>query len=102
MNCNPIPPQNRQPFDEEHVRQVPDTEGVFQLLDPDHNVLSIRGTADLRQDLKQMLENNEKAALFEYEENRMYSRRESELIQKYLQAHGEMPGGADDDMEDLF
>ena len=25
------------------------------------------------------------------EENKMYSQRESELLQKYLQAHGEMP-----------
>jgi len=28
----------------------------------------------------------------------MYSQRESELIQQYLQEHGEMPGGGDDDL----
>jgi hypothetical protein len=28
----------------------------------------------------------------------MYSQRESELIQKYLQEHGEMPGGGGDDL----
>jgi hypothetical protein len=32
----------------------------------------------------------------------MYSQRESELIQKYLQEHGEMPGGTADDLDDLF
>ena len=32
----------------------------------------------------------------------MYSQRESELIQKYLQEHGEMPGGAADDLDDLY
>ena len=32
----------------------------------------------------------------------MYSRRESEWIQKYVQEHGEMPGGGDDDLDDLF
>ena len=37
-------------------------------------------------------EDNDKAAWFEYEEDKMYSQRESELIQKYLQEHGEMPG----------
>jgi len=31
----------------------------------------------------------------------MYSQSESELIQKYLQEHGEMPGGGDDD-DELF
>jgi hypothetical protein len=32
----------------------------------------------------------------------MYSQRESELLQKYLQEHGEMPGGGGDDLDDLF
>jgi len=31
---------------------------------------------------------------------KMYSMRESELIQQYLQEHGKMPGGGEDD--DLF
>ncbi len=30
------------------------------------------------------------ASFFEFEESNMYSQRESELIQKYLQEHGEM------------
>jgi len=45
---------------------------------------------------------NENAALFEFEEDKMFSRRESELIQKYLQAHGKMPGGGVDGLDDLF
>ena len=32
----------------------------------------------------------------------MFSLRESELIQKYIQEHGEIPGGAADDLDDLF
>jgi hypothetical protein len=44
------------------------------------------------------LEDNDKAVWFEYEEDKMYSQRESELIQKYLQAHGQMPGGGGDDL----
>jgi len=35
----------------------------------------------------------------------MYSKRESELMQVYLQKHGAMPpgdGGGDDDLDDLF
>ncbi|MBI5570545.1 MAG: hypothetical protein HY914_11425 [Desulfomonile tiedjei] len=37
---------------------------------------------------------------FDFEGDRMYSRRESELIQQHLQQYGEMPGGGDED--DLF
>lgn len=39
---------------------------------------------------------------YEYEKDKMYSKRESELIRKFLQAHGEMPHGGGDDLDDLF
>ncbi len=96
LGCNPVPPQDWLLFDEESINQVPAAEGVFQLLDEAHNVLAIKGTHDLRAELLTALEDNDNAAWFEYEEDKMYSRRESELIQKYLQEHGKMPGGLDD------
>jgi hypothetical protein len=99
LGCNPVPPQNWLPFDEENINRVPAAEGVFQLLDEQHHVLAIKGTQNLRAELLTALEDNDNAAGFEYEEDKMYSRRESELLQKYLQAHGEMPGGG---WEDLF
>jgi len=102
IGCNPAPPQAWLPFDEAHIKQLPETEGVFKLLDAGHNVLAIKGAANLRQELLLALEENDNAALFEFEEDKMYSKRESELIQKYLQAHGEMPGGGADDLADLF
>jgi NADPH-dependent glutamate synthase beta subunit-like oxidoreductase len=98
LGCNPAPPQLWLSFDEAHVNQIPESEGVFKLLDEAHNVLSIKGTANLRQELLMAMEDNQNAALFEYEEDKMYSQRESELIQKYLQEHGEMPGGGGDDL----
>ncbi len=102
MGCNPSPPARWLTFTMENIAQVPDTEGVFQLLDDEHNVLVIKGTASLKIDLMAAFEENEKAALFEFEEDKMYSQRESELIQRYLQEHGEMPRGGDDDLDDLF
>jgi NADPH-dependent glutamate synthase beta subunit-like oxidoreductase len=102
MRCNPLPPEKWLSFNKENINEVPEEEGVFQLLDEDHNVLAIKGTANLRESLLEQLEENEKAAWFEYEEDKMYSQRESELIQHYLQKHGEMPGGGDDELDDLF
>jgi NADPH-dependent glutamate synthase beta subunit-like oxidoreductase len=102
MGCNPVPPAYWLPCDEEHIRQVPETEGVFQLLDADHQILSIKGTANLRRELLEALEDNETASFFEFEADKMFSQRESELIQKYIQEHGEMPGGGGDDLDDLF
>jgi len=102
MAFNPSPPEKWLTFNEENANQVPETEGVYQLLDEDHLVLVIKGTANLREALKEELDENEKAVWFEFEEDKMYSKRESELIQKYLQEHGEMPGGGDSDLDDLF
>jgi NADPH-dependent glutamate synthase beta subunit-like oxidoreductase/ferredoxin len=102
LGCNPAPPEHLYAFDDEHINQVPEAEGVFQLYDEERNVLAIKGTANLRQDLLQTLEDNENAVWFEYKEDKMFSQRESELIQKYLQEHGEMPGGGPDDLDDLF
>jgi NADPH-dependent glutamate synthase beta subunit-like oxidoreductase len=98
LGCNPVPPHDWLAFDEENLNQAPAAEGVFQLLDEAHNVLTIKGTPNLREELLTALEDNDNAAWFEYEEDKMYSRRESELIQKYLQEHGKMPGGGGDDL----
>jgi hypothetical protein len=32
----------------------------------------------------------------------MYTSRESQMIQAYLQQHGKMPGGGADELDDLF
>lgn len=101
MGCNPSPPEKWLAFGEEEIKQVPETEGVFQLLDEDHHVLAIKGTPNLRAALLKELVENEKTVWFEFEEDKMYSKRESELIQKYLQEHGKMPGG-DSDLDELF
>lgn len=101
IGCNPPPPRAWLRLTEDAVGEVPEAEGVFQLMDEDHRVLSIQGTANLRQALFQELEGNDQAALFAFEEDKMYSKRESELLQKHLQVHGEMPGDGED-LDDLF
>ncbi len=94
MECNPSPPEKRLAFKKENIQQVSEVEGVFQLYDADQNVLAIKGTVNLRKELLIALEDYEKASWFDFEEDKMYSKRESELIQKYLQEHGKMPGGS--------
>ena len=102
-----LPPEDVLLFIAENVATVPDNlEGVFQLLDAEKNILVIKGTADVKTGLSEMLESAEKSKYFIYEEDKMYSKRESELIQVYLQKHGQMPpgdgAGGGDDMDDLF
>jgi len=102
IGCNPAPGAHGLPLDEKHVNQVPETEGVFQLLDAGHRIIAIKGSANLRRDLLETLTANADAFFFEFEEDKLFSRRESELIQKHLQKHGVMPGGGADDLDDLY
>ena len=102
MGANPSPPEKTLPFTEEAVRGVTEEEGVYRLYDAGHNIIAIKGTATLRRSLLAELEHNEQAAFFDVEEDRMYSQRENELIQRYLQEHGRMPGAGDDGLDDLF
>jgi hypothetical protein len=86
-----------------NIASVPQVEGVYQLLDADRVVYAIKGVNDLRGALSEILGTSNKAKFFRVDEDPMYSKRESELIQRYLQEHGCMPPGeGDDDLDDLF
>ncbi len=102
LESNPSPPEKTLGFNEKNINQVPEGEGVFQLYDDGKRVIFIKGTGALRQSLLEALEDYETASWFDFEEDKMYSQRESELIQRYLQEHGEMPGGGASDLDDLF
>lgn len=100
-----LPPQTEAllNLDRECVDSVPETEGVFRLFDPEGEVIQITGASNLREALSKELEKGRDSIRFEFEEDPMYTQRESELIQQYLQQHGKMPGsGGDDDLDDLF
>jgi len=99
-----LPPELWKPLTADEVAAVPQCEGVFQLLDADKKVIGITGTADLNKSLTEKLESPGSAVFFTFEEDPMFTKLESELIQQYLQKHGELPGGGvgGDDLDDLF
>jgi uncharacterized tellurite resistance protein B-like protein len=71
-------------------------------------VFHIAGTMNLRRDLEEQRVANENACFFIWEADPMYTKRESELIQQFLQQYGHLPGaGAEldelyEDLDDLF
>ena len=99
-----LPPEMWLELTGENVDQVPAVEGVFRLLDENKMVIAIKGTQDLQADLKEKLNSDTNARYFEFEVDPMYTKRESELIQQFLQQFGKMPegDGGDDDLDDLF
>ena len=96
-----LPPEKWLEFSSENVSIVPETSGVYQLLDEKKLIIYIVGTPNLRQDLEPQLQTVKKARYFGYEEDPMYTKRESELIQKFLKEHGKMPE-LNEELLDLF
>lgn len=95
-----LPPERWLTLTAENVAAVPEGEGVYVLLDETGRPLKIKGTSNLRSDLESELDSA--AKFFGFEEDKMYSKRESELLQQHLQKYGEMPRGGEDDLDDLF
>ncbi|MFQ5758808.1 MAG: FAD-dependent oxidoreductase [Candidatus Bathyarchaeia archaeon] len=96
-----LPPEKWLEFSLDNVSVVLETSGVYQLLDEKKMIIYIAGTPNLRQDLEQQLKTVKKARYFGYEEEPMYTKRESELIQKFLKEHGKMPE-LNEELFDLF
>ena len=83
------------------MNQVPEAEGVYQLLDEQENTLYIKGAMNLRRELEDQIELYEKTRYFAYEEEPMYTKRETQLLQQYSAEHSEMPEG-NRELDDLF
>jgi hypothetical protein len=97
-----LPPERWIIFDRANVEAVPEVEGVIQLLDENKKAVRIVGSANIQKTLTECLEDPGDIKWFVWEEDPMFTKRESELIQQHLQKYGEMPGGGDDDLDDLF
>lgn len=93
-----LPPEDRLTLKAEVIdEEVPAKEGVFRLFDADGHVLQITGVMDLRAALLASLDGSfaGEARTFRFEEDPMYTQRESEMLAHYLQEHGRMPKGND-------
>ncbi|MEW5761426.1 MAG: hypothetical protein AB1779_11745, partial [Candidatus Thermoplasmatota archaeon] len=83
---------------EENVLNIPAEEGVVQIFDEKKIAILIKGTDNMRELLKEYIN---KGKFFLYEKDKMYTKRESELLQKFLQIHKRMPK-LNDEIEELF
>ncbi|MFH1749204.1 MAG: FAD-dependent oxidoreductase [Planctomycetota bacterium] len=97
-----LPPERWLAFNSSNVDQAPHAEGVLVLAGADKKPTVIKGAADIRAELLERLTPESDVHFFLWEEDRMYTKRESELIQQHLKQYGEMPGGGDDELDDLF
>ena len=98
-----LPPKKKlwTEFIPENVAAVPEVEGIYQLLDEKENVIYIKGAMNLHKEIEEQLETNENAHYFMYEQDEMFTKKESELLQQYITEHGEMPEG-NRELDDLF
>ncbi len=96
-----LPPQKWLSLSFEVIEHVPEVEGAFEILDEEKKVIYIAGAENLRQALLKQLETQKRGKFFRYDVDPLFTKRESELIQKYLQMHGHLPPG-NEELEDLF
>lgn len=93
----PRPPDEWLAFTRENVEAAPESDGVFRLFDDQKQVIYIGSGPNLRESLEEQMDSIDdwvkKARYLHYEQTLMYTMRESELIQQYLQEHGSMPEG---------
>ncbi len=100
----PLPPQGQQQFEPltpEVLGSIPTAEGIYRIYDEKRELVALKGVPNLREGLREQLASSV-GKFFAYEEEAMYTQRESELLQQYLQKHGQLPGGALDELDDLF
>lgn len=98
-----VPPEREEwkRLTEENVGRVPQCEGVYTLFNEAKELIQISGTENLREALADELSKDKGAQYFEYEEDKMFTMRERQLIQRYMTEHGGMPPG-NDEMDELF
>ncbi len=97
-----LPPQKWLELITDNVLLVPETEGAIQVLNENQEIILIQGTPNLRLALEEQLKTNTKACYFDYDEDPMYTKRESELLQQFMQEFGRFPEGNEDLDDDLF
>jgi len=97
-----LPPQKWMELTIDNIQVVPEIEGVIQILNENQEIILIQGTLNLRLALEEQLETNKKACFFNYDEDPMYTKRESELLQQFMQEFGRFPEGNEDLEDDLF
>ncbi len=97
-----LPPERWLKFEPANLGQTPEAGGVILLCGDDRKPTLIKGTENIRTALEEKLSAGNDAVFFQWEEDGMYTKRESELIQQHLNQYGELPGGGDDELDDLF
>jgi len=86
-----FPPEKWIKFETAMISKIPASEGVVQLLDENKKVIYIKGAMNMRKELEEQVATNKEAKYFLYEEAKMFTMRESELLQQFLKKHGKLP-----------
>ncbi len=97
-----LPPQKWLELTTENIQDVPETEGAIQILNENQEIILIQGTQNMRLAVDKQLSTNSNVCFFNYEEDPMYTKRESELLQQFMQEFGRFPERNEDLDDDLF
>jgi len=96
-----LPPKLIFELSKENTADVPETAGVFLFYDEKREIIYIAGTGTIRSALMEKWQSVGDARFFSFEEHGMYTMRENELLEKYLNKHGKLPE-VNNEIDDLY
>jgi predicted molibdopterin-dependent oxidoreductase YjgC len=96
-----LPPLALLAYTQEEIDKVPEEEGVVQLFDENSEVIYIAGAVNMRKELQVNLESSQGAKYFIFDNDEMFTQRQNELIQHYIDTHGQQPR-INEELDDLF
>ncbi len=97
-----FPPQRWLELNSDNIQTVPEAEGVIQILNENQEIILIQGTPNLRKAMEEQLASKSNACFFDYDEDPMFTKRESEMLQQFMQQFGRFPEENEDLDDDLF
>jgi ferredoxin len=96
-----LPPPAYLDYTQSNVDAVPEEEGVVQLFDEHSEVIYIAGSANVRKELQVNMKSAQGATYFTFKQDEMFTQRQNELMQHYIDFHGKLPR-INEELDDLF
>lgn len=90
-----------QALNQPNLAVVPNKPGVYTIYDENRHIIQITGTDDLKKSLQDHVTDRSPVPFFSLEQDEMFLMRETQLIQKFIHKHGDMPEN-NREMDDLF
>jgi NADH dehydrogenase/NADH:ubiquinone oxidoreductase subunit G len=97
----PVPPSKTISLESSNLSFVPNEPGVYRLWNEKGELFAVEGSPNLKNSLKEEIENQKNGFGFDFEVVQFYTQRANELLQSHLKRSGKLPDG-NEILDDLY